>query len=71
MGSEMCIRDRNQSAFNLANAIGPMLGGMAISFGLGWESVGWVGACLAMGGFVMWLLTLSDIRAAARRQAGG
>ena len=61
----------NQSAFNLANAIGPMLGGMAISFGLGWESVGWVGACLAMGGFVMWLLTLSDIRAAARRQAGG
>ena len=61
----------NQSAFNMANAIGPMLGGMAISFGLGWESVGWVGACLAMGGFVMWLLTLSDIRAAARRQAGG
>ena len=61
----------NQSAFNMANAIGPWLGGMAISVGLGWESVGWVGACLAMGGFMMWLLTLSDIRAAARRQAGG
>lgn len=61
----------NQSAFNMANAIGPMLGGMAISAGLGWESVGWVGCCLAMGGFVIWLLTLNDIRAAARRQAGG
>lgn len=61
----------NQSAFNMANAIGPALGGLAISAGLGWSSVGWVGACLAMGGFVIWLLTLSDIRAAARRQAGG
>ena len=61
----------NQSAFNMANAIGPALGGMAISAGLGWSSVGWVGASLAMGGFVIWLLTLSDIRAAARRQAGG
>ncbi|KAB8125352.1 MFS transporter [Komagataeibacter medellinensis] len=61
----------NQSAFNMANAIGPALGGLAISAGLGWSSVGWVGACLAMGGFMIWLLTLSDIRAAARRQAGG
>ncbi|GBQ10728.1 MFS transporter [Komagataeibacter rhaeticus] len=61
----------NQSAFNMANAIGPALGGLAISAGLGWASVGWVGACLAMGGFVIWLVTLSDIRAAARRQAGG
>ncbi|MCE2564488.1 MFS transporter [Komagataeibacter sp. FNDCF1] len=61
----------NQSAFNMANAIGPALGGLAISAGLGWSSVGWVGASLAMGGFVIWLLTLSDIRAAARRQAGG
>ncbi|MCE2576980.1 MFS transporter [Komagataeibacter sp. FNDCR1] len=61
----------NQSAFNLANAIGPWLGGLAISAGWGWGSVGWVGCALAMGGFTMWMLSLSDERAAARRRAGG
>ncbi|POF61532.1 MFS transporter [Novacetimonas maltaceti] len=61
----------NQSAFNLANAIGPWLGGLAISAGWGWGSVGWVGCALAMGGFTMWMLSLSDERATARRRAGG
>ena len=61
----------NQSAFNLANAIGPWLGGLAIAAGWGWGSVGWVGCALAMGGFTMWLLSLSDERAATRRKAGG
>ena len=61
----------NQSAFNLANAIGPWLGGLAIAAGWGWGSVGWVGCALAMGGFTMWMLSLSDERAATRRKAGG
>ncbi|RBM09494.1 MFS transporter [Novacetimonas cocois] len=61
----------NQSAFNLANAIGPWLGGLAISAGWGWGSVGWVGCALAMGGFTIWMLSLSEERASARRRAGG
>ncbi|HEX8414782.1 MAG TPA: MFS transporter, partial [Sphingomicrobium sp.] len=31
----------NHSAFNAANALGPWLGGLAISAGYGWESTGW------------------------------
>lgn len=43
----------NHSAFNFANALGPLLGGMAIARGFGWTSTGWVGAFLALGGFVL------------------
>ncbi|MDB5731067.1 MAG: major facilitator superfamily 1 [Variovorax sp.] len=41
----------NHSAFNLANALGAWLGGVAISAGLGWTSTGWVGTLLAVAGF--------------------
>jgi MFS transporter, DHA1 family, inner membrane transport protein len=44
----------NHSAFNLANALGPWLGGLAIAAGLGWTSTGWVGCGLALGGFAPW-----------------
>ena len=43
----------NHSAFNVANALGPWLGGMAIAAGYGWSSTGWVGAALALGGLAM------------------
>ncbi len=33
----------NHAAFNVANAIGPWLGGLAIAAGYGWASTGWVG----------------------------
>lgn len=46
----------NHSAFNVANALGPWLGGMAIAAGLGWTSTGWVGCGLALGGFAVWVL---------------
>lgn len=46
----------NHSAFNFANALGPLLGGMAISAGLGWTSTGYVGMGLALGGFVIWVI---------------
>ncbi|QDL93880.1 MFS transporter (plasmid) [Paroceanicella profunda] len=52
----------NHSAFNIANAIGPWLGGIAIAGGLGWPSIGWVGACLALGGLGLWAVTLADSR---------
>lgn len=43
----------NHSAFNTANALGPWLGGMAITAGLGWTSTGYVGAALALGGLAV------------------
>ena len=46
----------NHSAFNFANALGPLLGGMAIAAGLGWTSTGYVGMGLALGGFAVWLI---------------
>lgn len=42
----------NHAAFNTGNALGPWLGGLAIAAGLGWTSVGWVGAALAIGGLL-------------------
>jgi DHA1 family inner membrane transport protein len=48
----------NHSAFNIANAVGPLLGGMAIAAGYGWASTGWVGCGLALSGFVIWAVAL-------------
>jgi len=53
----------NHSAFNVANALGAWLGGVAIAAGLGWTSTGWVGALLALGG----LAVFGASRALARR----
>jgi DHA1 family inner membrane transport protein len=49
----------NHSAFNFANALGPLLGGMAIARGYGWTSTGWVGSLLALGGFVLLLVSVA------------
>jgi DHA1 family inner membrane transport protein len=46
----------NHSAFNTANAIGPLLGGMAIAAGYGWTSTAWVGVSLSLGGFAIFLV---------------
>jgi DHA1 family inner membrane transport protein len=48
----------NHSAFNVANALGPWLGGLAIAAGYGWTSSGWVGCGLALGGFAAWVVAL-------------
>jgi MFS transporter, DHA1 family, inner membrane transport protein len=47
----------NHSAFNIANAIGPWLGGMAIAAGFGWTSTGLVGCGLALCGLLVWALS--------------
>ncbi len=57
----------NHSAFNAANALGPWLGGMAIAAGWGWTSTGWVGCALALGGFLIWIISLLDERATSAR----
>lgn len=53
----------NHAAFNLANALGPWLGGMAITAGMGWTSTGYIGAATALVGLGIYL--------AARRMKGG
>ncbi len=44
----------NHSAFNTANAIGPLFGGMAVAAGFGWTSTAWVGVGLTLGGLLIW-----------------
>lgn len=59
----------NHSAFNFANALGPYLGGLALAAGYGWTSPGWVGSLLAIGGFVLWSVSVATSRAANRNAA--
>jgi DHA1 family inner membrane transport protein len=49
----------NHSAFNVANALGPWLGGMAIAAGFGLASTGYVGCALAVGGLAVWRISQS------------
>ena len=63
----------NHSAFNMANALGAWLGGVAIAAGMGWTSTGWVGALLALAGLVPFGFALRSERsklAAAARMPG-
>ncbi len=57
----------NHSAFNMANALGAWLGGLAISAGLGWTSTGWVGALLGLAGLGIFAWALADARRRAVR----
>ncbi|MBX3584182.1 MAG: MFS transporter [Rhizobiaceae bacterium] len=41
------------SAFNIANAAGAWLGGLAITAGYGYASTGWVGAALGLAGLIV------------------
>ena len=43
----------NHSAFNIANALGPWLGGLAISAGFGWSTTGYIGAATGMAGLLV------------------
>jgi DHA1 family inner membrane transport protein len=49
----------NHSAFNIANAMGAWLGGLAIAGGLGWAATGWVGSLLAVGGLLIFAVSLA------------
>jgi DHA1 family inner membrane transport protein len=52
----------NHSAFNIANALGAWLGGVAIAGGLGWASTGWVGALLAVAGLLIFAWSMREER---------
>ena len=47
----------NHSAFNVANALGPWLGGLAIAAGFALTSTGYVGCALALAGLVVWAIS--------------
>lgn len=57
-----------QGAFNLGNALGPALGGVAINAGFGYAALGWVGALIGSVGVV---LALWFARGAARGDDAG
>lgn len=52
----------NHAAFNAANALGPLLAGLALSAGYGWASSGVVGAGLAIGGILVLALAWAHAR---------
>lgn len=56
-----------QSAFNVANAIGPLVGGLVIAAGYGLPATGYAAAALTLGGLGMWYWALMDGRHAERR----
>jgi Arabinose efflux permease len=63
----------HHSAFNTANALGPWLGGLAISAGYGLRTTGWIGVALSLGGLAIYLVTIalhrrSEVRVTAQPQ---
>ncbi|KAF1051935.1 MAG: Inner membrane transport protein YdhP [Stenotrophomonas maltophilia] len=63
----------NHSAFNISNALGASLGGLAIAQGFGWASTGLVGSLLALLGMVLLGVSVCVQRsreASARRTQG-
>jgi DHA1 family inner membrane transport protein len=59
----------NHAAFNMANALGALFGGMAISAGYGWGSTGVVGAAMAVGGLGLFGISVWLDRRDARWEA--
>ncbi|WP_252273863.1 MFS transporter [Pseudomonas subflava] len=52
-GAQTLAAASNHAAFNLANALGPWLGGLAISAGMGWTVTGYIGAVTALLGLAL------------------
>jgi len=52
----------HHAAFNAANALGPWLGGMAITAGWGWTSTGYVGATTALLGMMIYVWAAATLR---------
>src|SRR5437660_6641189 len=59
----------NHSAFNIANALGAWLAGVAVGAGLGWASTGWVGALLAVAGLLIFAVSVAQEGRNARSRA--
>jgi DHA1 family inner membrane transport protein len=57
----------HHAAFNAANALGPWLGGMAITAGWGWTSTGYVGAATGLLGVIIYAWAASTLRRSGKR----
>ncbi|MFP3978492.1 MFS transporter [Marinobacter sp. KMM 10035] len=55
-GAQTLAAASHHAAFNLANALGPWLGGMAISAGMGWQVTGYVGSATAVAGLIIFFV---------------
>lgn len=55
-GAQTLAAASHHAAFNIANALGPWLAGMAITAGYGWSSTGYVGATTAVIGLAIFLV---------------
>src|SRR5690554_6855311 len=55
-GAQTLAAASHHAAFNLANALGPWLGGLAITAGFGWQSTGFVGSATAVAGQMIFLV---------------
>lgn len=66
-GAQTLAAASNHSAFNAANALGPWLGGMAVTAGYGWTSTGYVGAATALIGLLVYAWARRDARRALHR----
>ncbi|MAW91077.1 MAG: MFS transporter [Altererythrobacter sp.] len=58
----------HHAAFNLANALGPWLAGLAITAGMGWTAPGWIGLALALSGVIILLVSFSKNWSGRRMQ---
>lgn len=65
-GAQTLAAASNHSAFNIANALGPWLGGMAVTAGYGWTSTGYVGAATAVLGLAIYAWARRDAVLATR-----
>ncbi|WP_276488899.1 MFS transporter [Ectopseudomonas mendocina] len=54
-GAQTLAAASNHAAFNIANALGPWLSGLAISAGMGWTITGYIGAATAIGGLLLFV----------------
>ncbi|WP_434458406.1 MFS transporter [Stutzerimonas urumqiensis] len=68
-GAQTLAAASNHAAFNIANALGPWLGGLAISAGLGWTSTGYIGAATAVCGLLVFAWSWRLERRAAPQRA--
>lgn len=64
-GAQTLAAASHHAAFNVANALGPWFGGMAISAGLGWSSTGYVGAACSVAGLLIFLMAWHQDKRAA------
>lgn len=70
-GARTLTAASHHAAFNVANALGPWLGGLAIGAGWGWTSTGYVGAATAVGGLLVYAWARHCERRSTRAAVAG